>query len=209
LQVRIAVEVIHCKNPKSMITEAVSVSSALDSTALTRSASAIDDARESAECVLLAVPGPSRPSIVCVKLLRKTVLQVRIAVEVIHCKNPKSMITEAVSLPSLVPPQLSTMPGNQQNASCWQYQGQVDRVLYETVSQTCVKLLRKTVLQVRIAVEVIHCKNPKSMIIRRSRADETLTASVIIDFGFLQCITSTAIRTCKTWPWYCQQDAFC
>lgn len=35
----------------------------------------------------------------CVKLLRKTVLQVRIAVEVIHCKNPKSMITEAVSLP--------------------------------------------------------------------------------------------------------------
>ncbi|KAJ5129384.1 uncharacterized protein N7515_005423 [Penicillium bovifimosum] len=34
----------------------------------------------------------------------------------------------------------------------------------ETVSQTCVKLLRKTVLQVRIAVEVIHCKNPKSMI---------------------------------------------
>ena len=34
----------------------------------------------------------------------------------------------------------------------------------ESVSQTCVKLLRKTVLQVRIAVEVIHCKNPKSMI---------------------------------------------
>jgi hypothetical protein len=34
----------------------------------------------------------------------------------------------------------------------------------ETVSQTCVNLLRKTVLQVRIAVEVIHCKNPKSMI---------------------------------------------
>ncbi|KAJ5796462.1 uncharacterized protein N7518_005002 [Penicillium psychrosexuale] len=34
----------------------------------------------------------------------------------------------------------------------------------ETVSQTCVKLLRKTLLQVRIAVEVIHCKNPKSMI---------------------------------------------
>lgn len=32
----------------------------------------------------------------CVKLLRKTLLQVRIAVEVIHCKSPKLMITEAV-----------------------------------------------------------------------------------------------------------------
>lgn len=43
----------------------------------------------------------------------------------------------------------------------------------ETVSQTCVKLLRKTVLQVRIAVEVIHCKNPKSMI---TEAVSTLSA---------------------------------
>ncbi|KAJ5173401.1 hypothetical protein N7492_005994 [Penicillium capsulatum] len=32
----------------------------------------------------------------CVKLLRKTLLQVRIAVEVIHCKSPKLMITEAI-----------------------------------------------------------------------------------------------------------------
>lgn len=34
----------------------------------------------------------------------------------------------------------------------------------ETISQTCVRLLRKTLLQVRIAVEVIHCKSPKHMI---------------------------------------------
>ncbi|KAJ5168504.1 uncharacterized protein N7482_004098 [Penicillium canariense] len=34
----------------------------------------------------------------------------------------------------------------------------------EAVSSTCVKLLRKTLLQVRIAVEVIHCKSPKLMI---------------------------------------------
>ncbi|KAJ5089787.1 hypothetical protein N7532_008471 [Penicillium argentinense] len=34
----------------------------------------------------------------------------------------------------------------------------------ENVSETCVKLLRKTLLQVRIAVEVIHCKSPKLMI---------------------------------------------
>ena len=33
----------------------------------------------------------------CIKFLRKTKLQVRIAVEVIHCKSPKYMITEAVS----------------------------------------------------------------------------------------------------------------
>ncbi|KAL2811070.1 hypothetical protein BJX63DRAFT_295874 [Aspergillus granulosus] len=34
----------------------------------------------------------------------------------------------------------------------------------QTISQTCVRLLRKTLLQVRIAVEVIHCKSPKHMI---------------------------------------------
>ena len=40
-----------------------------------------------------------------------------------------------------------------------------DRVhAVETISQTCVRLLRKTLLQVRIAVEVIHCKSPKHMI---------------------------------------------
>ncbi len=37
----------------------------------------------------------------CIRFLRKTKLQVRIAVEVIHCKSPKHMITEAVSLPPI------------------------------------------------------------------------------------------------------------
>lgn len=48
----------------------------------------------------------------CIKFLRKTKLQVRIAVEVIHCKSPKYMITEAVSPPFPFPsppfPPLST-----------------------------------------------------------------------------------------------------
>lgn len=49
----------------------------------------------------------------CVKLLRKTLLQVRIAVEVIHCKSPKLMITEAVSYHSLPnPPQLEQAKSN-------------------------------------------------------------------------------------------------
>ena len=34
----------------------------------------------------------------------------------------------------------------------------------ENISQTCVRLLRKTRLQVRVAIEVIHCKNPKHLI---------------------------------------------
>jgi hypothetical protein len=34
----------------------------------------------------------------------------------------------------------------------------------ENISQTCIKLLRKTRLQVRIFVEVIHCKSPKHML---------------------------------------------
>lgn len=32
----------------------------------------------------------------CVRLLRKTMLQVRVAVEVIHCKSPRHLLTEAV-----------------------------------------------------------------------------------------------------------------
>lgn len=44
----------------------------------------------------------------CIKFLRKTKLQVRIAVEVIHCKSPKYMITEAVSPLPLAPSPLST-----------------------------------------------------------------------------------------------------
>ena len=34
----------------------------------------------------------------------------------------------------------------------------------ENISQTCIRLLRKTRLQVRIFVEVIHCKSPKHML---------------------------------------------
>ena len=34
----------------------------------------------------------------------------------------------------------------------------------EDISQTCIKFLKKTKLQVRIVVEVIHCKSPKYMI---------------------------------------------
>ena len=47
----------------------------------------------------------------CIKFLRKTKLQVRIAVEVIHCKSPKYMITEAVSPPFPSPfPNLPAFP---------------------------------------------------------------------------------------------------
>lgn len=44
----------------------------------------------------------------------------------------------------------------------------------EDISQTCIKFLRKTKLQVRIAVEVIHCKSPKHMLtgaVRTSHID--------------------------------------
>ena len=34
----------------------------------------------------------------------------------------------------------------------------------ETLSETCLRFLRKTKLQVRIAIEVIHCKSPKYMV---------------------------------------------
>ena len=34
----------------------------------------------------------------------------------------------------------------------------------ESISQTCIKFLRKTKLQVRVGIEVIHCKSPKHII---------------------------------------------
>lgn len=34
----------------------------------------------------------------------------------------------------------------------------------ESITQTCIKYLRKTKLQVRVLVEVIHCKSPKHII---------------------------------------------
>lgn len=45
----------------------------------------------------------------CIRLVRKTKLQVRIAVEVIHCKSAKRLITEAVQLSrKLDAPRIST-----------------------------------------------------------------------------------------------------
>lgn len=44
----------------------------------------------------------------CVALLRKTRLQVRVVVEVLHCKSPKHLITEVVCSP--LPPRHSSIP---------------------------------------------------------------------------------------------------
>lgn len=43
----------------------------------------------------------------------------------------------------------------------------------EGITQTCIKFLRKTKLQVRVGVEVIHCKSPKHMITEAVRAMTT------------------------------------
>lgn len=59
------------------------------------------DARASSMAEAERVRAVETISDTCVKLLRKTLLQVRIAVEVIHCKSPKLLVTEAVSLPSI------------------------------------------------------------------------------------------------------------
>ncbi|KAJ5084051.1 hypothetical protein NUU61_008630 [Penicillium alfredii] len=62
----------------------------------TASKSGSVDARASPMAEAERVRAVEAVSNTCVKLLRKTLLQVRIAVEVIHCKNPKLMITEAI-----------------------------------------------------------------------------------------------------------------
>ncbi|KKY16988.1 putative universal stress protein family domain protein [Phaeomoniella chlamydospora] len=47
----------------------------------------------------------------------------------------------------------------------------------ESISQTCVRLLRKTRLQVRVAIEVIHCKSPKHLL---TEAIDTLSPTLVI-----------------------------
>ncbi|MCJ1388388.1 hypothetical protein MMC18_001235 [Xylographa bjoerkii] len=47
----------------------------------------------------------------------------------------------------------------------------------ELISQTCIKFLRKTRLQVRVGVEVIHCKSPKHMI---TEAIDVLDPTLVI-----------------------------
>lgn len=56
------------------------------------------DARASPMAEAERVKAVETISDTCVKLLRKTLLQVRIAVEVIHCKSPRLLVTEAVSV---------------------------------------------------------------------------------------------------------------
>jgi hypothetical protein len=48
----------------------------------------------------------------------------------------------------------------------------------EGISQTCVRLLRKTMLQVRVAVEVIHCKTPKYLL-----TDAVSSSMPLVDQG--------------------------
>lgn len=55
------------------------------------------DARASPAAEAERTRAVEKISDMCIGFLRKTGLQVRIAVEVIHCKSPKQMITEAVS----------------------------------------------------------------------------------------------------------------
>ncbi|KAJ5647019.1 hypothetical protein N7490_003391 [Penicillium lividum] len=62
----------------------------------TTSKSSSVDARASPLAEAERVKAVEAVSNTCVKLLRKTLLQVRIAVELIHCKSPKLMITEAI-----------------------------------------------------------------------------------------------------------------
>ena len=78
--------------------------------------------------------------------------------------NPSTPGRSPLSVPSL-------LTGSQKNSSAtstdsrYLSKAEQERLhAIEGISQTCIKFLRKTKLQVRIAVEVIHCKSPKYMI---------------------------------------------
>jgi len=57
----------------------------------------------------------------CLRFLRKTKLQIRIAIEVIHCKSPKYMITEAVSNPSHIDGRLAIIKVAVMRVKCTRY----------------------------------------------------------------------------------------
>lgn len=57
----------------------------------------------------------------CIKFLRKTKLQVRVGVEVIHCKSPKHMITEAVSEALIFNSSRTNMPRSTSSNPLWSF----------------------------------------------------------------------------------------
>ena len=65
---------------------------------------------------------------------------------------------------SLVPATESTSRAGSRDARCISKAAQERLHAVDSITQTCVRLLRKTRLQVRVAIEVIHCKSPKHMI---------------------------------------------
>lgn len=62
--------------------------------------------------------------------------------------------------------------------------GEAERELaIDQIKQTCIRLLRKTKLQVRIAIEAIHCKNPKHLILEA-------VSDVLLNFLGMQLCTN-------------------
>ena len=57
----------------------------------------------------------------------------------------------------------------------------------DEISQTCVRLLRKTKLQVRVALEVIHCKSPKHLITEAVRYSSALTIALLTISRLIHC----------------------
>lgn len=78
--------------------------------------------------------------------------------------NQDSSGTRLLSGPRYMPATLSTSRPGSVDARMLSKSGLEGQRAIEDISSTCVRLLRKTKLQVRVAIEVIHCKSPKHLI---------------------------------------------
>jgi len=89
---------------------------------------------------------------------------------VIGSQTEKTALKLQSNAASLLPQALSSYFGGSDSRSVSVHSRGISTVdservfAVERISQTCVRLLRKTRLQVRVAVEVIHCKSPKQLI---------------------------------------------
>ena len=85
------------QHPVTVHLESVSTLSAYVPATETTSLTGSVDSRMMSKAELERCHAIEDISSTCIRLLRKTRLQVRVTIEVLHCKSPKHMITEAVS----------------------------------------------------------------------------------------------------------------
>jgi nucleotide-binding universal stress UspA family protein len=93
--------------------------------------------------------------------------QMKEAAAIVRTLNNEQGLVVPGDAPNAASTDAGRSPSHIRTMSVDRYKDKAERERYyatEEITERCVKLLRKTKLQVRVVVEVFHCKSPKHMI---------------------------------------------